>query len=499
MPFRNEHRLRTSGSLKRTGDSQEETTDPFSIPHSSKDGITYESDVELMDETLSTIDDQGFGNVKYRHSVRVTGASPINDDVGYDKQEITVSMGSIACIRSLENPASWRGEKQGEPNLFYLKQDDQGLYQTDFLDSNTVDSNTMRVGFVIHQTIDPYLNGRFSIYRDDSTKSIRTLETIVNFVKKDVNPPLNDMPESVVLVRCDFPFYASVDPERRVVAEHIVIEYFRSPWSPYWRSRVRRATVRDTGPWYESLTKDEAFPDGSSVEEENAAFTNESPAQVEDEAFLDGSVLHDSPLNGHDSQLPQTTTTFLFDALRPRTEVSFPSYEDWMDFIMQSLLTLDGSWHTSLIQPSDVAHPSGVRTTKAKSKPTKASKTTNKHEETSKPKSARKAETKRPKIYECRFPGCTKAYTTQYSLTSHTNSQHGDIRYQCLFCSKTYSRYGDCARHEDTKHRVKIWKCKWCPKKYTRRPSAKQREGCQNGRPRHRIKMMFLNPYVGLS
>lgn len=338
MPFRNEHRLRTSGSLKRTGDSQEESTDPFSIPHSSKDGITYESDVELMDETLSTIDDQGFGNVKYRHSVRVTGASPINDDDGYDKQDITVSMGSIACIRSLEKPTSWRGEKQGEANLFYLKKDDQGLYQTDFLDSNTVDSNTMRVGFVIHQMIDYYLNRRSSIYRDDNTKSIRTLETIVNFVKKDVDLALNDMPESVVLVRCDLPFYASDDPESRVVTEHIVIEYFRSPWLSYWKSRVRRATVRDTGPWYESLVRDEAFPDGSSVEEENAAFTNESPDQVEDEAFLDDSVLDDAPLNGHDSQ----------------------SYEDWMGFIMQSFLALDGSRHTTPIQPGDVGHPSGT-------------------------------------------------------------------------------------------------------------------------------------------
>ncbi|OAQ27455.1 hypothetical protein K457DRAFT_58371, partial [Linnemannia elongata AG-77] len=83
-------------------------------------------------------------------------------------------------------------------------------------------------------------------------------------------------------------------------------------------------------------------------------------------------------------------------------------------------------------------------------------------------KLARKVETKRPRIFDCRIPGCTNVYTTQYSLDSHTNSQHGDINYQCLFCNKTYSRYGDCTRHEDTKHRMKRWKCKWCPQKYTR-------------------------------
>ena len=78
-----------------------------------------------------------------------------------------------------------------------------------------------------------------------------------------------------------------------------------------------------------------------------------------------------------------------------------------------------------------------IRITKAKSKPaetsqskpTKATKTKTKTKpaETIEPKPARKTETKRPRIFECRIPGCIKVYTTQYSLTSHKNAQHGEI------------------------------------------------------------------------
>ncbi|KAF9142327.1 hypothetical protein BGX30_002909, partial [Mortierella sp. GBA39] len=649
MAFRDGLRLRPSGSLRSTGHSQEDATDPFSTPHSSKDGVPYESDVELMDETSFTFDDHDLADVEYGHSVRVTGPSPINDHDGDDKQEITVSMGSIACIRSLECPTSWHGEKKGEPNLFYLKQDDQGLYQTDLLDTNTVNSDTMRVGFAIHQTIDPYLNGPLSIYRDDSTKSIETLETTVGIVKGEVNSLLNDMPESVVLVRCDLPFFEYLVCGSRAIVRHVVVEYFRSPWKPLWNHRVRSALVQDSGPWYESLTgeKYEAFPDESPVEKEDAAFTNESPALVEDETFLEDSLLHDSLLNDYEAQLLQAATTPLFDARRLRTEVSSPPFDDSMDFDTQALPTLDGSRYTTPVQPDDFAHPSGacrtldqiqpfvnpadltteltpsssldttdtadpdddgdsssapmdsegdsdpssdsmdtddndcsttefmdsdtdedgdnrslpnvtkafylersevhygiypetgsiasetsnnngsssssagpsnqdyqppvldpntckpatnlkgVKITKTKSKPagttqskvTKATKTKVKPAETIKSRPARKAETKRPRIFECRVPGCTKAYTTQYSLTTHTDSHHGDINYRCDFCNKPFNRYGDCARHEDIKHRMKRWKCKWCPQKYTRRPSSNQRDGCPNGRPRHFFKI----------
>lgn len=50
----------------------------------------------------------------------------------------------------------------------------------------------------------------------------------------------------------------------------------------------------------------------------------------------------------------------------------------------------------------------GVRATKVKSGPAGIPQS----------KPARKAETKRPRIFECRSAGCTKTYTTQYSLTS---------------------------------------------------------------------------------
>ncbi|KAG9064461.1 hypothetical protein KI688_003651 [Linnemannia hyalina] len=355
MAFRDGLRLRPSGSLRSTGHSQEDATDPFSTPHSSNDGIPYESDVELMDETSFTFDNPDLADVEYGHSVRVTGPFPINDHDGNDKQEITVSTGIMTCIRSLECPTSWHGEKLGEPNLFYLKQDDQGFYQTDLLDTTT-----MLVGFAIHQTIDFYLNGPFNVYRHDSTKSIEALETTVGIGKGKVDSLLNDMPESVVLVRCDLPFSEYLGS--RAIGRHVVVEYFRYPRKPLWKHRVRSALVQDSGPWNGSLAgeKYETFPDESPVEKNDVAFTNESPALVEDEAFFDGSFLHIPLWNDYDAQLLQATTTPSFDALRLRTEVSSPPFDDSMDFDTQAPPTLDGSRHTTPVQPGDLAHPPGA-------------------------------------------------------------------------------------------------------------------------------------------
>ncbi|KAH7049533.1 hypothetical protein BKA57DRAFT_504347 [Linnemannia elongata] len=221
---------------------------------------------------------------------------------------------------------------------------------------------------------------------------------------------------------------------------------------------------------------------GHSLEEATVPFSTQvSPAQV-DEALLDYYLFDYSFLNDYGIPPFQTAGMPLLDDIWPGTEVSSPP-------------SLDGSRHTApvqlgvSVQPPDALLLPAAKNIKTKPKPI----------ETIKPKPARKAETKRPRKHECQFPGCTKAYTTLYSLTSHANSQHGDINYQCLFCNKAYSRYGDCARHEDTKHRMKRWKCKWCPQKYTRNPSAKQQEGCLNGRPRHCFKIIFLKPYAGLS
>lgn len=221
---------------------------------------------------------------------------------------------------------------------------------------------------------------------------------------------------------------------------------------------------------------------GHSPEEATVPFfTQVSSAQVENEASLDDSLFDYSFLNDYEILLFQTAGPF-FDDIWPGTEVSSP-------------LSLDGSRYTAPVQPGVSVQPTDALLLPA----AKKIKTKPKPIETIKPKPARKAETKRPRKHECHFPGCTKAYTMLYSLTSHANSRHGDINYQCLFCNKAYSRYGDCARHEDTKHRMKRWKCKWCPQKYTRNPSAKQQEGCLNGRPRHCFKIIFLNPYAGLS
>lgn len=362
MTLRDGLSQRTSGSLKSTGPSQDEATDRFPPPYSSMDGTLYESDLQLMEETSLNFDDHDLADVEYGHSLRVTGPSPINDNDGDDKQDITVSMGSIACIRSSENPKNWHGENQGDSNLFHLKQDDHGFYQTHFLDSNTVDSNTMRVGFAIHQKIDLYLNGPLSIYRDDSAKSIETLETTVGIVKEEVSSLLNDMPRTVVLVRCDLPFFEYLICGSRAIARHVVVEYFRSPWKPLWKVRIRSALVQDTGAWYESLAgkEYEAFSDEPYVEKKDATFSNEIPAQAEDEAFSDASPLGDPLWNDCDAQMLQATTTPLVDALRPRTDVSPSPSDDSMDFDTRTLSTMDGFRHTTPVQPGDLFRSSGT-------------------------------------------------------------------------------------------------------------------------------------------
>ncbi|KAF9331241.1 hypothetical protein BGZ91_012197, partial [Linnemannia elongata] len=93
--------------------------------------------------------------------------------------------------------------------------------------------------------------------KDGATKVV----SHVTLIKADVDAILNAFPGPVVLIRCYFPFYDSVDLERRVIIEHAVVEFFRSPWQPKWEHRVRSALVQNPGSWFKSVTgkEDEVF------------------------------------------------------------------------------------------------------------------------------------------------------------------------------------------------------------------------------------------------
>lgn len=250
--------------------------------------------------------------------VTTTGPSPLGKAIGFQGQVYLVSEGNLACTRSKDG-THWRVHRQGNPKPQPILADDQR-----FNNHVHLESVAMCKAFLIHKDFEYYLNGHFSLYRDIPSKD--TLEFTVALLQKNVEAILVDIPESVVLIRCDFPFYDSVDPESRVVIEHIILEYFRFPWLPNWKHKIRSALVQKPRPWFKSVTgeEDEVFPD--------------------------------DPLpNGYVApSFDASTSPFVADQM-PATTVSLPGLDDLLDTDTQPLSTAAGSAGNASQQDSAVA------------------------------------------------------------------------------------------------------------------------------------------------
>ncbi|KAF8948444.1 hypothetical protein BGZ47_004833 [Haplosporangium gracile] len=185
----------------------------------------------------------------------------------------------------------------------------------------------MSTAFSIHKTFELYLNEHGSVYRHERSKE--NFEFTVNLTQQEVSLLLKDVPGSVVLIRCDLPFYLT--PECKEVIEHIVVEYFRSPWTMQWYYRIRNAQVRKPQPWYKSV------------------------AEEEDESFPD-----DPLLNGANTQSSPASTTPLDADQTPTAAVSPPASDVSMEVDAQPLATTVGPGDTASIQHNAVAHPSSA-------------------------------------------------------------------------------------------------------------------------------------------
>jgi hypothetical protein len=70
--------------------------------------------------------------------------------------------------------------------------------------------------------------------------------------------------------------------------------------------------------------------------------------------------------------------------------------------------------------------------------------------------------TKNPRIFECKFKGCNKAFTKAHNLRSHERSHMNDRPYSCKYCEKSFVRQYDLLRHERIHTGVKPYVCKKC-------------------------------------
>ena len=56
-------------------------------------------------------------------------------------------------------------------------------------------------------------------------------------------------------------------------------------------------------------------------------------------------------------------------------------------------------------------------------------------------------ETTKEKRFLCSFPGCNRAFSRNFNLSTHYNTHLGIKPFACTHCTKTFSRRHDCARH----------------------------------------------------
>jgi hypothetical protein len=449
---------------------------PLSAPH----GV-------LMDDT-STKAFSSPSTTLNNSFVGVTGPSPIGDAFGFQSQAFLMTLGNLACTRSLEDPSKWLVLQQGTPERLLLQAGEQQFYRHDRLDANT-----MHQAFSIHQTVEYYVNVNSSIYHKDRT--VKTLGVILDFLQGKVRGCLESLPDSVALVRCDIPFYNPLDPESKEIVEQVVVEYFRPPCTTQWNRRVRRAQVEKPHPWYLSLA---------------------NGTESSDECFFDGYI------SNHETQSNQDNTTPLAAALTPIAAVSSPCSGAPMDIGTQAFVTPDRSGYIAPVQPISSILPS-VSVSPALSQ---LSDTTLESMDSSgasletidlggidKDEYAVPVANQNPgvnnspddnhgtsdqslsnaefnidvepaKPFACPHSTCSLSFTRKGNLATHM-IKHTGTTFPCTYlpCTHTSTQNTDRIRHERVVHEGLRWRCEYCSRMFTR-GSAAGKHSCRraNGR-----------------
>ncbi|KAG9064460.1 hypothetical protein KI688_003650 [Linnemannia hyalina] len=237
------------------GSSQAGVSSSVSTLHPSENGTPNGASYDLVMSDASTVTHDPPSEITDRVYVTITGPTSLGEATGFTCQVYLGSEGNIACTHS-KDKTQWRIHRQRNPKRHPILADDQR-----FINHVRLESDAMSKAFWIHKEFEYFLNEHPSLYREYRSKC--ALEATVALIQEGVYETLVDIPKSVVLIRCDVPFYDSVDLGSRVVIEYVVVEYFRSPWQPNWKHRVRSALVQKPRPWFKSVTgeEDEVFPD----------------------------------------------------------------------------------------------------------------------------------------------------------------------------------------------------------------------------------------------
>lgn len=252
----NQHGLRGSKQTKNSLLYQGGELSSVTLIPSTKEGSKVETDY-LMDP--SNFDTPGPSlDVEYTKYIGVSGV-PLDNNVLRPQRQITLACGILACTslskdsKDPKDPPKWRGDEQGDPRQCLLEEDDQGHYYPDLLNSDT-----MSLAFYIYLAIDLWLNGLFSVYRDDHAKDQKTLDLTVILAEIEiVGVHLASLPRSVIHVCCNIPFYRSPYRERKGIVGYVVAEFFRAPknmsLSAGWNRQIQHTLIQESYPWYLSL------------------------------------------------------------------------------------------------------------------------------------------------------------------------------------------------------------------------------------------------------
>lgn len=185
-----------------------------------------------------------------RNFLGVTGPFFNGDPYGFQGKAYNFAFGVINCTSLAEDPSKWIGHLYDNPERAVLQADD-----THFSRDSRLNPVSFRQAFVIHQTLDYFLNDSSSI--DLQTRAHLPLDTILACIQKQIDNLLKPIPESVALIRLDLPIFdplsQALSQDLRTVNEQVTVEYYRSPWSLQWNRRVRAAPVEKNSTWYLSL------------------------------------------------------------------------------------------------------------------------------------------------------------------------------------------------------------------------------------------------------
>ncbi|KAF9102154.1 hypothetical protein BGX29_004896 [Mortierella sp. GBA35] len=231
--------------LPRGGDNSSPHT------HFTSDGPLDTSSGLLMDGD-SPPQDYGESPVidPVNYHVGVTGPFRFGDSQGHQGQVVNLTLGQLDCTRFAEDPLKWIGHRVENPDQLLVPVEDQHdrhRYPRDYLGSDI-----MRQAIYIHQMVDSAVNGTPDLYRE--FPGMVFFYFILAWIQDNVNEHLKLMPASIVLVRCDVPFYGLSERDgRRDVTEQVTFEYSRSPWGMKWSSRVRNTSIVKDRPWYLAL------------------------------------------------------------------------------------------------------------------------------------------------------------------------------------------------------------------------------------------------------